>query len=104
MSPSRSVTRSTCHACSGRDHAPGAELAAELEGDALGGARQPAGVRARVAGDGEVDVVGVAVQQPVAHRAADQPGGFARERARGPPRAPHSYRRGTRELIPHVTS
>ena len=63
----------------GRDHAPGAELAAELERGAADRSGEPAGVRARVARDGEVDVVGVAAEQPVAHGAADQPRRLAGE-------------------------
>ena len=67
----------------GADHAPGAERAGELERRAAGGARdRPRGV-ARVAVEREVDVVGGAAEQAVAHRAADQPGLAARERLAG---------------------
>ncbi len=76
---SRSVTRSTCHACSGATtrQAPNSPLSSNAAPRIA--LREPAGVRARVARDGEVDVVGVAAEQPIAHRAADQPRRLAGE-------------------------
>ena len=57
----------------GPDDAPGAERAAELERRPAGGLGQLAREPLRVAGDREVDVVGVAPEQLVAHGAADEP-------------------------------
>ena len=95
----------------GPDRAPAAELVAELERGPAGGLRDPPRRAARVAGDGDVDVVGRAAEQPVAHGAADQPGRLARER--GPRRlqrlahagSPSRWcSLGTRREIPHVIS
>ena len=58
----------------GPDDPPRAERAAELERRAAGRARDPPRVPLRIAGDREVDVVGVAPEQAVAHGAADEPG------------------------------
>ena len=55
------------------DDAPGAERAGELERRAAGVARDPPRRLARVAFERHVDVVDPAAEQPVAHRAADQP-------------------------------
>ena len=74
MSSSRSGTRSTCQAWLGRDHAPGAERAARAANAAPADrAREPRARPRGVAGDRDVEVVGLAAEQPVAHRAADQP-------------------------------
>ncbi len=105
MSSSRSVTRSTCQAWSGpttrqAPNAPESWNAAPP----VGARDRPRGV-ARVAGEREVDVVGVAAEQVVAHRAADQPRLAARERlAGGVERLGHRCSLGTRGEIPHVIS
>ena len=77
MSSSRSVTRSTCQACSGPTtrHAPNAPLS--WNDGAAGGLGQPAREPLRVARDREIDVVGVAPEQLVAHGAADEPHALA---------------------------
>ena len=97
MSSSRSVTRSTCQACSGATtrQAPNAPLSSNAA--PRDRPRELARVAAWVAGDREVDVVGVAAEQLVPHRAADQPRLLPRERLpRGLQRLAHVYRLGTR--------
>ncbi len=64
----------------GPDDTPRAERAAELERRPAGGLGQLAREALRVARDRQVDVVGVAAEQPVAHGAADQPGLLAGQR------------------------
>ena len=91
----------------GPDDPPGAELVGQLERRAAGGARDRPRRLARVALERDVDVVGAAAEQPVAHGAADEPGLAAGERrARGVERlGGHGWcSRGTRAEIPHVTS
>ena len=74
------------------DDAPRAERAAELERRAARRARDPLRVPLRVAGDREVDVVGVAPEQMVAHGTADQPGLLAGQRlARDAQRLAHTF-------------
>ena len=99
MSSSRSVTRSTCHACSGATtrQAPNAPLSSNAA-PRTARAILPR-VRLRVAGDREVDVVGLAAEQLVADRAADEPHVLAGERfARDGERLAHAGLRGTRWL------
>ena len=88
------------------DHAPGAERARELEGRAARLLRHRSRGGARVARHGEVEVDGLAPEQPVAHGPADDPGVRAGEDvARGVDRRLHRWcSRGTRPLIAHVTS
>jgi hypothetical protein len=57
-----------------RDHAPGRKSPRELERVAARVAAESARDRRRVAGDGQVVVGGLATEQPVAERAAHQPG------------------------------
>ena len=61
-------------------HAPGAELAAELERRAAGRDRQVARRCARITGHRDVEVEHRAAEQPVAHRAADDPRLLAAQR------------------------
>ena len=92
-------------AVAGADHAPGPEGAGELEGRAAGGAGDRLRRFARVALERDVDVVGGAAEQVVAHRAADQPRLAARERVAGGLERPgHRCSLGTRAEIPHVIS
>ena len=93
------------------DRAPAAELVRELERGPAGGLRDPPRRAARVALEGEVDVVGVAPEQAVADGAADEPRRLPRERgARHLQRRAHAgspsrwCSRGTRRVIPHVIS
>ena len=88
------------------DDAPGAERAGELEGGAARLVGHRAGGAPRVAGDGEVEVDGLAAEQAVADGAADDPGVRAGEDlARDLERRLHRWcSRGTRPLIAHVIS
>ena len=74
-----------------RDHAPGAECAGQHERGAGARAGHRARGRLRVAGEGDVEIGGVAAEQPVAHRAADDPGlRLADARACGLERVAHA--------------
>ena len=95
----------------GPDDAPAAELVGQLEGGAARGPRQPPRGAARVAVDGDVEVVAGLdpIEQPVADGAAHEPRALVAERVaqrldhRG--EAPSRwYARGTRRLMAHVTS
>ena len=87
---------------------PGAELPREAERRAARRARDAGRGLARVARHGDVEVARGTPQQPVAHRAADEPGRLAGERlAGGGQRIGHGERtcsRGTRAEMPQVTS
>ena len=105
MSPSRSVTRSTCQACLGATtrQAPNAPLSSNAA--PLTARASLLRARLRIAGDREVDVVGVAPEQLVAHGAADEPRVLALQRVAGDvERRAHRARLGTRGVIPHVIS
>ena len=105
-------------AMAGADDAPGAEGPGELERRAAGGARDGLRRLPRVARQADVDIVGPAVQEPVAHGAADEPGLApgqylasrlerlaCRSRARAVVHVAHATTsRGTRAEIPQVTS
>ena len=90
------------------DHAPGAELVGELERGAARAAAEAAGGAAHVAVDDDVEVGRRAAQQPVAQRAADEPGALAGQRLAQ--RLDHNatpsrwYARGTRAVSAHVIS
>jgi hypothetical protein len=95
----------------GPDGPPAAELVRELERRPAGRLRDPAGRPARVARDGEVDVVGGAAEQAVADRPADEPRGLAGQRRpsrvqrRAHAGSPSRWcSRGTRREIPQVIS
>ena len=93
------------------DDAPAAEHVGELERRAAGRPRDPARRGPGVALEHDVDVlVGAApAEQPVADRAADDPGARVAERVAD--RLDHAagapsrwYARGTRALMPHTIS
>jgi hypothetical protein len=93
------------------DRPPAAELVRELERRPAGRLRDPPHPAARVALDRDVDVVGVAAEQAVPDRPADEPRGLAGQRL--PCRVQRSahagspsrwYSRGTRREIPQVIS
>ena len=88
------------------DDAPGAERAGELERRAAGRTRERARGLPRVVRQREVEVGRGAAEQPVAHRAADDPRVAAGEdSAHVLERHGHrTYSRGTRGPIPHVIS
>jgi hypothetical protein len=94
------------------DHAPAAERVRQLERSGAGGAGEAPRGGARVALDGQVEVLvaRAPAEQPVAHRPADQPGGLILQRRAErvldhPAGAPSRWcTRGTRRLIPHVIS
>ena len=90
----------------GADHPPGPERAGQLERHAAGGARDRPRRLARVAVERDVDVVGRAAEQLVAHGAADQPRLAAgQRRAGGLERPTHLVcSRGTRDERPQVIS
>ena len=79
MSSSRRRTTSTCQRVAAADHAPGAERAGQLERGAAAGARDRPRGGLRVAGERDVEVGGVAAEQAVADRAADDPGRLVAE-------------------------
>ena len=106
MSPSRSVTRSTCQAPSGPTtrQAPNAPESRKAAPPVC--SRHLARGPPRVAGHGEVEVDGLAAEQPVAHGAADDPRVRPGEDVAGDvDRRRHRWcSRGTRPLIAQVTS
>src|SRR4051794_21702513 len=70
-----------------RHDAPGAELLGEAEGRCLEAFRDLLGGGPRIALHGDVEVGERPVEQGVAHRAADDPGRYSRERLAGSARA-----------------